>query len=114
MVPCITGVKWRRKKTAPWKIQSAVERSVNSWRLGRSRFLAFRETGKWPRFGSQCELRLSSGNRRSGRGRRRRLLRKRLAFHQELELGRVKHFAIQQRLGDALKRILIGVQNILR
>src|SRR5712692_693106 len=42
------------------------------------------------------------------------LLRQRLALEQQLEFGGVEHFAFEQRLGDALERFAVVLQDAAR
>src|SRR5262249_38499316 len=65
----------------------------------------------WPHY---LRVRRRRCRRRRRRGRRPRLLRQRLAFHQQLHFVGVEHLALQQGQRDAVQRILVGVQDILR
>src|SRR5208282_1815912 len=79
--------------------------------LCRRWLFALGQAGNWARLRAQGKLRLPARNGGGGRRRRQRLFRQRLAFHEELKLGGVENFAVEQRLGDAFECIAIGLED---
>jgi len=74
----------QKKRTSPLSRRGSENSIAADAALSRSRFFSLSQTRNRPRFRPQRKLRfLGRHRRRSGR-RRRYLLRKRLAFHQEL------------------------------
>src|SRR5438552_12965595 len=81
--------------------------------LGLGGVFAARKSRRWPQLGTH-HLRIRA--RRSlwrWRGRSARLVRQRLAFHQQLHFVGVDDFPFEQRLGDALKNVSVVREDVL-
>src|SRR5260221_10301669 len=83
--------------------------------LGLRRRIAAREAWRGPHLGpDHLWIRRRRRRRRRRCGRRPRLVRQRLAFHQKFHFVRVEHFAHQQRLRDAVQQFAVAGQDALR
>src|SRR5437016_3298284 len=103
----------REKERAP---EGAIRGPQRIDRMKYCPCLSLAEARSRTKLGPRSRLRFDARERLCRRHRRSRLdlLRQWLAVHQELQLGRVQDFAVEQRLGDAFERPFVAVEDMAR
>src|ERR1700687_3896073 len=103
---------FKRKRGADSHAYSAKLKTNNGEPSSLRRILPARKSRCWPQFRPH-HFRIRARRRLRRGGRRSRLFRQRLAFHQQLHFVSVDHFALQQRLGNTLQRLFIVGQEVV-